>query len=73
MLYKLTSLGTQLCQNFPHKSQPTQLKIVKPSEEYSHGSTKFPNQKLRQIGPGVLELLLDIRINGHTEITSLRR
>ena len=42
--------------NFRYKSQPTQLKISKPSLEHSRKSPEFPNQNLMQIGPGVPEL-----------------
>jgi len=31
LLYEVTGLEIQLCNNFTYRSQPTQLKIVKPS------------------------------------------
>ena len=43
MLYEVTGLEIQLCNNFTYRSQPTQLKIVEPSLEHSRGSTEFPN------------------------------
>ena len=56
---------TELClePSFPLKSQPTQLRILKLSNERSCGSIEFPNQSFRQIGKGVNELCSDIQTN----------
>ena len=42
--------------NFRIKSRSTQLKLSKPVPTHSRGYPKFPNQHLRQIGQGGLEL-----------------
>ena len=42
---------------FPEKKTPLNL------ESQNRGSPKFPNQILRQIGPGVPELCSDIQTN----------
>ena len=42
--------------SFRYLSRPTQLRISKPNEEHSRESPEFPDQNLRQIGPGVSEL-----------------
>ena len=44
LLAWLYRLGTQ--------RGPTQLSVSKPSWQHSHGSPKFPNKNLSQIGPG---------------------
>ena len=41
--------------NFCYNTQPTQLKLLKPSSDHSHGSTEFPIQNLSQIGQGAHE------------------
>ena len=52
---------------FFYKSRPSLLKTLKPSKEYSRGSTELTNQSLRQIGPRVSEWWS----NRQTEITTL--
>ena len=48
---------------YPHckeyKSRTTQFGISNPSWEYSRKSSEFPDQNLRQIGPGFTELWSD--------------
>ena len=43
--------------NVRFKVEPlTQLRMSKPSQEHSRGSSELPSQNLRQIGQGVSEL-----------------
>ena len=45
---------------------PNQFRISKPGKEHPLGSPEFPNQNLRQIGPGVPELRSDKQTNRQT-------
>ena len=55
---------------FPDKGQSTRLRIWKPIQKRSRGSTEFPNQKLRQIGLGVY-MIYDRTNKQKDEITKI--
>ena len=57
--------------NLRYKSRFTQFRISEPSLKHSRCSPKFPNQNLRQIGPGVHELWSDKQTVRQTKITTL--